>query len=198
MAEASDETKQEQEIDLRDPLWAAFLALLWPGLGHLYQRRYAKGVLFMVCILGIFFLGWNLGGKKVVYTSWRESTLPGGKVIVDHRWHYLCQVWVGLPAWPAILQAFDLRPFGKELMRRPRLTRPITPEQDLINDQPTELDQWQLLYHGDYELGTVFTMIAGLLNLLVIFDAVGGPVGSTRNKKQHQHDPHKVLPSHGR
>ena len=187
MAEASDETKQEQEIDLRDPLWAAFLALLWPGLGHIYQRRYAKGALFMVCILGIFFLGWNLGGKKVVYTSWREG---------DRRWHYLCQVWVGLPAWPAILQAFDLRPFGKELMRPPSLTRPITPEQDLTNDQPTELDQWQLLYHGDYELGTVFTMIAGLLNLLVIFDAAGGPVSSTRNEKQNQHDPDKVLSSH--
>ena len=66
------------EIDLRNPLRAAFWALLWPGSGHIYQRRYAKGVLFMVCILSLFVTGWNLGGQKVVYASWRDG---------DRRWH---------------------------------------------------------------------------------------------------------------
>ena len=46
------ETKDDSvEIDLRNPLRAAFWALLWPGSGHIYQRRYAKGILFMACIL---------------------------------------------------------------------------------------------------------------------------------------------------
>ena len=54
------------EIDLRDPLVAGILAWIWPGAGHLYQRRYAKGVLFMVCILGTFFFGLVLGEGKVV------------------------------------------------------------------------------------------------------------------------------------
>ena len=53
------------EIDLRDPLIAGVLAWLWPGAGHLYQRRYAKGMLFMVCILGTFFFGLVLGEGKV-------------------------------------------------------------------------------------------------------------------------------------
>ena len=35
------------EIDLRNPLWAAFWALLWPGSGHIYQRRYSKGILLV-------------------------------------------------------------------------------------------------------------------------------------------------------
>ena len=35
---------EEIEVDLRNPVAAAVWAWLWPGAGHLYQRRYAKGV----------------------------------------------------------------------------------------------------------------------------------------------------------
>lgn len=161
---------EPEEINLRNPLWAAFWALLWPGAGHIYQRRYAKGVLFMVCILFLFVTGWSLGGQKVVYASWRNG---------DRRWQYFCQFWVGAPAWPAILQTVHITPFGSDFMRRPAVDSTVDRQwfNDQINhDQPTEAALWQLIYHGDYELGTVFTMIAGLLNLLVIFDAAAGPV----------------------
>src|SRR3954471_17774396 len=53
-------------IDLRDPWLAAFLAWLVPGLGHMYQRRWGKGGLFMTCILATFFYGLWLGGGRVV------------------------------------------------------------------------------------------------------------------------------------
>jgi len=39
-----------------------------------------------------------------------------------------------------------------------------------------ELDDLQNRLHHYFELGTVFTMIAGLLNILAIYDAWGGPV----------------------
>ena len=39
------------EIDLKNPVIAAVLAWLWPGAGHMYQRRIGKGLLYMVCIL---------------------------------------------------------------------------------------------------------------------------------------------------
>jgi TM2 domain-containing membrane protein YozV len=48
-------------VDLRDPYWAAFLAWIWPGAGHFYQRRFAKGFLFMICVLSTYFLGLGLG-----------------------------------------------------------------------------------------------------------------------------------------
>src|SRR5262249_29696818 len=41
-----------------------------------------------------------------------------------------------------------------------------------INDQ---LGQWHRSMGTYFDLGTVFTMIAGLLNILVVFDAWGGP-----------------------
>ena len=41
---------------------------------------------------------------------------------------------------------------------------------------PDELAQWNYELGEYFEIGTVFTMIAGLLNILAIFDAYGGPL----------------------
>lgn len=68
-----------------------------PGLGHFYQRRVFKGALYCVCILGTFFTGLSIGHGQVVYFHWKQP---------DNRTYaYLCQVWVGLPALPALAQA---------------------------------------------------------------------------------------------
>ena len=112
-------SEQPVEIDLRNPALAALLAWLWPGAGHLYQRRKVKGVLFMVCVLATYFFGLVLGEGHVVYASWLKS---------DRRWQYLCQVGVGLPALPALVQNRLVRS-GKEpllggiMHRRPRFWR---------------------------------------------------------------------------
>ncbi len=86
-------------VDLHDPWLAAFLAWLVPGLGHMYQRRWGKGGLYMTCILGTFIYGLWLGGGRVVYASFREPDWH------DWRWAYVGQLGVGLPAMPAIIQA---------------------------------------------------------------------------------------------
>ncbi|HEV3023485.1 MAG TPA: DUF6677 family protein, partial [Pirellulales bacterium] len=62
-----------QVVDLKDPIVAAVLAWLVPGLGHLYQGRMFKGVLFMVCLLGTFFFGLYLSNGRAVYASWVEG-----------------------------------------------------------------------------------------------------------------------------
>lgn len=141
-----------EPIRLRDPGLAAFLAWLIPGLGHLYQRRTAKGLLFMITILGTFFYGLFLGEGHVVYASWRPE---------DRRLHYLAQVGVGLPALPALVQARRAEPLWNGFMAPPR-------------DQH-ELDSWHRRLNKYFELGTVYTMIAGLLNVFAIYDAWGGP-----------------------
>ena len=66
--------EEEQIVDLRNPLLAALLALIWPGLGHLYQRRTGKGLLLMICILGTYFYGWALGDGKVTYAAWNPRS----------------------------------------------------------------------------------------------------------------------------
>ena len=161
----------DEPISLKDPYWAAFLAWLVPGLGHLYQGRTAKAVLYFVCIMSTFSYGLYLGSDseygwaRVVYASWR----PG-----DKRYPYLCQIGAGLPAMPALVQAIGARngksPFG-EFMAPPRLQ---TGELDL-HGRPS-LHQLHRRLARYFELGTVYTMVAGLLNILVIFDAFAGPI----------------------
>ena len=38
-------------VNLGNPYVAAALGWLIPGAGHFYQRRFAKGMLFMLCVL---------------------------------------------------------------------------------------------------------------------------------------------------
>ncbi len=163
------------EIDLKDPLTAAFLAWLLPGLGHWYQGRRHKAVLFFVCILGTFGYGLYLGEGRVVYASWRPP---------DRRLPYLCQVWVGLPAMPALVQAKRAKPFkifGEEYMAPPQ----VNPPESRVED---ELDRIQKHLHSYWELGTIYTMIAGLLNVLAIYDAWGGPAYSAPAPRKKDDD----------
>ena len=158
------------EIDLRDPLIAGLLAWLWPGAGHLYQRRYAKGMLFMVCILGTFFFGLVLGEGKVVYAAQfrdKAEAYPGiqGKL---SRWPFAMQIGVGLPASPAVLQWLGDKPgvppkFG---------TWMASPE------NRKELSKWNKDLGTRYDLALLYTVIAGLLNWLAIYDAAAGPAFS--------------------
>ena len=47
---------------------------------------------------------------------------------------------------------------------------------------------WHEHYGSYFDLGTVFTMVAGLLNVLVIFDAWGGPMAPEPNKTDEKKD----------
>lgn len=167
-ASSQGTTEHEQEIELRDPAIAAFLAWLIPGAGHFYQRRYPKAILFAVCILGTFFYGLYLGSDseigwgRVVYISWRPS---------DSRWNYIAQAFIGAPAFPALIQAARVKggeaPYLHGLMAPPALGP---------NEGRTTVDEIHRRLGRYFELGTVYTMIAGLLNVLAIWDAYAGPV----------------------
>jgi hypothetical protein len=196
-------------IDLRDPWLAAFLAWLVPGLGHMYQRRWGKGGLFMVCILGTFFYGLWIGGGRVVYASIREPDFR------EWRWAYAAQVANGLPALPAVVQAIRTSgptpkaPLFGGLMAPPMLRGQAVPQawveqqhelekqakpviyeyapdyfphaqggyvQYVVPDGTDQNGHWHFIYGAYFDLGTVFTVIAGLLNVLAIWDAWGGPM----------------------
>ncbi len=163
-SESASPSDQQIEVDLRNPTVAALWAWIWPGAGHIYQRRYAKGTLFMVCVLGIYFFGLTLGSGHVVYASWRPA---------DKRWQYICQLGVGAPALPALVQSRQVRqtgkPFGNGFMAPPVN---ISPDSGVSDD----LSELHLRYHTFFEMGTLYTMIAGLLNVLAIYDAYAGPV----------------------
>lgn len=192
---------QESLIDLRDPTVAAVLAWLVPGLGHWYQRRRSKAVLLFVCIMVTFGYGLYLGEGRVVYASFRVAQPQGGEPPTDdRRLPFLCQIGVGLPSLPAVVQAYRFRNPQVRQAAEARLAEeraglwdwfmvPPSLQQrpDLINapkaqrsDWPDEVDSIQKRLNRRFELGTVYTMIAGLLNVLAIFDAWGGPAYGVR------------------
>ena len=152
------------EIDLRKPLLAAVLAWLWPGAGHLYQRRYGKGALLMVCILITYFFGLAIAEGHVVFVRLQQP---------HPHYSFLGQIGVGLPAMPAVVQKMFQDTgsgplFGSQVMAPPR--------GEVSINQHDELASWHETLGFAFELGTLFTTVAGLLNILAIYDAYAGPV----------------------
>jgi hypothetical protein len=201
MATDTPKTTVEEPLDLKDPVMAGFLAWLIPGLGHWYQGRRAKAVLYFVCIMGLFSYGVYLGGSdqkclngngivgygRAVYFSWR----PGDQRLLPH---YLCQVGVGLPALPALVQASRMsnhrKVFWGGFMAPPRLPSPSGNDREDPNfDQPTPHDLHFLL-NRYFELAGFFTMVAGLLNVLAIYDACAGPVPAPVEAKKEEEGQH--------
>ena len=174
--DAREKPEDAIEIDLRQPAVAACLAWLWPGAGHIYQRRHAKGLLFMTCILCTYFLGLSIGRGHVVYASWKEN---------DRRWQYLCQVGIGLPALPALIQNRLVRN-GKEPLLNSWIPSFMAPPRDVNPDGEDELARWHEALNGQFDLGTVYTMIAGLLNILAICDAYAGPFLPAGDKDEQE------------
>lgn len=144
----------------KNPLLAALLAWLVPGLGHLYQGRVAKGVLYSTCILGLFGLGLALGEGKVVYWRWIN---PLGNP-EEFRLYYIGQFFTGLAALPALIQA-TLEHYGLGTVLWGWMAEP--PKVDLNGLHPR---LGKLV-----EVGSVYTTVAGLLNIFAIYDAYDGP-----------------------
>jgi hypothetical protein len=182
-------------IDLKNPALAAALSWAVPGLGQIYQGRTHKGSLFMAAILATFVAGLWLGGGKVVYASWK----PG-----EARWAFVCQAGAGVVALPAIVQSAQLNgPARQPLLMGGFMAPPLSPGQyvsrayaerlaardadiqpgDFFDKPPLkqfrrdELALWHRRLGRFFEIGTLYTMLAGLLNLLVIYDAWAGPMG---------------------
>ena len=248
---ASNPSRPADANQARSPLnvTAGVLSYLVPGLGQIYQGRYAKGILFLVSIYTLFFYGIyigsgsvTLGGRKYVVNS--NVYLPtdpnpnpknaGFGRVPDSlvtRWQYGGQFWVGVAAWPAIFQFMRYDPAeqrklegladdaGSAALRLEKAEQDLQDAEKAKADEEklrmlrddvakarTEADEAQKEYAafekqvahpifgsfqrepstasinavntaGDkrLELAWVFTVIAGVLNILVIYDAVAGP-----------------------
>lgn len=83
----------------RSVIVAAVLAVLVPGLGHLFQGRTVKGLIYLFGILGLFLWGVKLGEGVVVYN------LPDRGAPRRITLHYAAQLCAGAIAYPALWQA---------------------------------------------------------------------------------------------
>jgi len=74
------------------------LAILVPGLGHLYQGRTVKGLIYLFGILGLFLWGVVLGEGVVVYNITDKGVTR--KITL----HYAAQFGAGLVSYPTLWQ----------------------------------------------------------------------------------------------
>lgn len=142
-------------LELRSPGLSAFLGWLIPGLGHWYQGRRGKAVLYFFCIMGLFIYGMKLGAWQNVYFRWDAQ---------EYRFVYIAQAGVGLAALPAVISNADLRsilPASISWFEAP-------PPED-------KMDELHRQFGKRMDIAVVYTVIAGLLNLLAIYDAAAGP-----------------------
>jgi hypothetical protein len=149
---------------------AGFLSYLVPGLGQLYQGRIGKGLLFLVCLYGMFFTGMAMGDWRNVYlpdTAHKNGPdwLPVPVANLWNRLHFAGQFWIGAAAWPALWQYahYDENQDADRIFG----TFERTPREEVINDLQRNSDK-------SWDLGWVYTVIAGVLNILVIYDAFAG------------------------
>lgn len=171
-------------VELRNPRLAAFLAWIFPGLGHIYQGRIGKGVLYSVCILSIYFIGFAIGEGKIVYWRWVNPLSNPEKFSL----YYIGQFFVGLPALPALIQG-TLKYYGLDPLFGGFMAEPA---QNVLNSLHPRFGKL-------VEIGSMYTAVAGLLNTLAIFDAYEGPahahLDAAENANQSQTTPAESSPA---
>jgi hypothetical protein len=177
---------------------AALLSYLVPGLGQVYQGRVGKGLMFFAGLYVLFFWGMAMG-------QWRNVWLPdptnlpayqlggfnltGVQKAAAYRPQFLAQMWIGVAAWPAVFQyARTEQPANTDVPPRP------SPLFGTFMQAPNESKLNELQRNGNkrWDLGWVYTVIAGVLNLLVIYDALAGPLFRDGPAKPEEHEPEGV------
>ncbi len=184
--QAPNGSEKTTKLELKDPYIAGWLAWLVPGLGHLYQGRKAKALLYAVCILGLFFFGAALssgkcGPARCVYCSMRPGV--GG----DMRYYYFAQIWAGIPAFPAIIQYLH-DPTGENPLWNGLMAPPlrVSPSMRSYSENDNSIDNIRKKLNRRFEIATLMTTMAGLLNIFAIFDVLYGPVDEEEEEKKRQ------------
>ncbi len=108
---------------------AGLLAWVWPGLGHLYLGRRAKGLVFMGSILALFVLGVAMDSALQLHLGLEDPLA---------LLFSLAQMGAGAPYVVARLLGYEAG----------------------------------VVTSPSYEYGNTFTAGAGLLNILIILDAL--------------------------
>ncbi|HVX84555.1 MAG TPA: DUF6677 family protein [Phycisphaerae bacterium] len=159
-------------------LLALVLAWLVPGLGHFLIGQKARGIIFALTIHILFAAGMLIGGLRAIN--------PPEQAI----WTYT-QMLAGWPMLVANRLQHDAASQQKNIDNQYEANRPplgiTAPEQHESSQRRIDYaakefaDHPSLTYHPKVQdIGAVYCGIAGMLNLLVLFDVLLRITGSQR------------------
>jgi len=181
---------------------ALVLAWLVPGLGHVMLGEWRRGVVFAVTIHGLFALGMLIAGVKAINPPEQQI------------WTYTQY----LSGWPMLVASplekrkmAELQPLIKRLQEQGYfelpdgevLTRPSVRDDGLIRDRvgfgKDMIERYPLLSNHPkvQDIGAVYCGIAGMLNLLVMFDVLLRITGSVREKPEQKSEARSQKPEEG-
>lgn len=194
MTADTNQAAARPEPEVFQPM-AALLAFLLPGLGHWYLGERKRAVYVLVGVLGLFFGGVLIGGiscvdSGLVYHNWvkgliskfTKSRTDLEQAEGDPIW-FLGQAMVGPVALTTdYVHQYHLK--VREFVQVSGATRtvfktagpnqyrdPATGEARAITDAATQHPPYVKGLGRPAELGTLFSTIAGMLNLMCIIDA---------------------------
>lgn len=150
------------------PLIAGMLAWIVPGAGHIYMRRTLRGVIIFVCVNGLFWTGVGIGGTFTVEP-------------LRQRWWFAAQMCAGvsgLAGWHRQEQHRKAITSNPAYFPNPQLRTPTPPLVSELRAKWWEMyslamarDGTALTYPAD-TVARAYSGVAGLLNLMCVFDAV--------------------------
>lgn len=91
----------DSRIRLKNPWIAGLLAFLVPGLGHVYQGRLFKALIYFVCISGMFLTGARMADWHAIQAPPFQYRMKGRNLLMLK---FAAQVGMGLPALGAMVQ----------------------------------------------------------------------------------------------
>ncbi len=179
-------------VPLKNRWLAFFLAWLFPGLGHFYQGRTVKGILFSVTILALLISGLQTSICRfktegipprfaaTVYCDFGVGNTLSQKIFTG-RLFFIPQSANASMAIPALLQASRVNS-GK----KPLWNGAFAPPARVHSQKGFAPSQNDLLLamRGWFDVSTIYIAAAGLLNILVMFDAFAGPFWAVTKKDQ--------------
>ena len=131
------------------PLLAMLLAWLVPGAGHAYLGRWKRGIVIFITIGSLFWAGSAIGGKLTMDYH-------------GERWWFMAQMLTGAhgaAAWQRQNEVYQQAVQGKPRLSGQELSAKMA-EMGYAMSPP-----------GD-GIARAYSGIAGLLNLMCIFDAI--------------------------
>ena len=150
-----------EKTKTRRPLPAAALVLAWlvPGVGHMYIGRPARGVIILLTIAATFWAGVAVGGVLTVDRY-------------DEPWWFVAQIFAGVHGLVGYYrQKRDYDELAREIDGSPTMAR------NTDGSVPRSVAHQKLAAKGLFpptttaSVARVYAGVAGLLNLMCIFDA---------------------------
>lgn len=161
------------------PIAALALVLAWlvPGLGHIYLGRKLRGIIIFLAIGATFWASVGIGGVMTVDYQ-------------NERWWFAAEMLTGIhgiTGWERQRRVYE--ELAEELGPPPEITSPTRANWILQTDRALARDEIALVAPTS-TIARAYAGVAGLLNLMCIFDAtilaLMGVTGEFRPRKQQE------------